>query len=116
MNRTIRIDRLEACYQANVGRKHLCMGSWDSCLIGGYKESLAMAANGFGFGLFSGNDYTQHPTYLLLAEHFGISGAEALDLFRGCNGIYVRAAAEGLARLRAFIDANSPTINSMDFH
>lgn len=109
MNQTIRIDRLEECLAANVGRPHLCMGAWDSCLIGGYHRGLAMEASAA----------TITRAYIIVGEHFGISENDALNLFRGNskrNPRGTRTPKSAIARLRAFIDAHKPTIAAMDFN
>lgn len=116
------IERLEACYQANVEREHLCMQSWDRCLIGGYCKGLAREIESLTITFLGLVDtFEQHPSYVRLADHFSISAKEAVALFCGVEDkdcSIRRHGHDALSRLRAFIDANKPaepTIPSMDF-
>lgn len=104
---SIRLDRLEACYQANRVRRSINMRDWDKCLIGGYSGDLGRTITQAVILHRDSLSRAEQAVYgEIIGEHFGISRAAAEDLFSVTGSV---------AKLRQFIDDHTPKLAQMDY-
>lgn len=98
------ISRLEACYQANVGRTAIDVLHLDTCLIGGYSKFL-VAEIRYGY-LHKNWTSVDNMFYGPIANHFEITEKDAIWMF-GNHG--------ALEKLRQFIEQHKHQMVEMDY-